>query len=1118
MSQKRTAHLRVDSLEERTTPAVAYGLIGGATPQLVAFDTSRPDLALAPQNIVGVTAGEQLVGMDFRPQNGQLYALGVNGGTSTASVYLLSPQTGVATVVGLGGFPVPNLPDPTVAGVRYGVDFNPFVDRLRVTTNQDSSGTGPGLNLRLNPNTGSLVQVDTAINPTPIQIDNVAYTNSSPNAPATTLYTISSEQDSLYIQNGANDGTQTLPIPLSMDVLAVHGFDIDADVVTLVSNDPVASGVAFSILTTATGTGLATVRLTDGTVTMLGQFPAGLTGFVDLAIQSEQPAIAPLGTPMIAIAPNGTTLLRFNSANPGTVTTVDLLGLGTDTLEAIDFRPATGQLYGLALDDPGTSIFLYLIDPQTGSTTQVGPGIVLASGGAATAFGFDFNPTVDRIRVVTNAGDNLRLNPNDGTLVGGAQDGDINPAPAVVAATAYTNSFSQPLGGMGLVTTQYTLDATANTLSIQTPPNNGTQVLSVPITLNGAPLDFDSVNGFDIPANVRAATSGSPVSSGFGFASLTVGGVAGLYSINLVTGEATSLGDIGAGTVFILGLAVAQTPVGSFSFATETANGTEGETLTLTIDRLGGSSGEASVMVTVVGQTADANDVTLSEMLVTFADGQTTATVSVLLNDDTDVEATETLQITLTSPTNGAVLGTINATTVEILDNELAILQFQNPTITGVEGNSVEVRLIRTNKLDTDVSVTLTATGTIDTLPQVVNFPAGVTEISILLTLPDNALVGANPMITLSLIDPSTGSILGAQSTALLTIQDNDQPLPGEPGADRVQVSGQLNGAVQGFRFNAAGELVVDGSAFVAFPGFSGVVRSVVADLNGDGIGDEIFGVGPGGVSLIRAIDGATGQDLAPIITAYEETFTGGVFLAAGDFNGDGLAEIVLSPDVGGGGRVIILGLENGQLVQRGNFFGIDDLEFRGGARVTVGDINGDLTPDLIVAAGFGGGPRVAVFNGLTVFQQSPTKITPDFFAFPGEDAITLRNGVFLTAGDFNGDGFDDLAFGGGPGGGPRVFVLSGQLIASGQVADAQAAPIANFFAFDSSLRGGVRLTTKQSTAFVDELIVASGENEAATLQIYRQATLQANPASPTPDQIVNPFASEVLANGVFVG
>ena len=150
--------------------------------------------------------------------------------------------------------------------------------------------------------------------------------------------------------------------------------------------------------------------------------------------------------------------------------------------------------------------------------------------------------------------------------------------------------------------------------------------------------------------------------------------------------------------------------------------------------------------------------------------------------------------------------------------------------------------------------------------------------------------------------------------------------------------------------------------------------------------------------------------------------------MSAGSFDASGRSAFVVTPDQGGGPRVSIFALTSAGLVTKANFFGIDDPNFRGGARASTGDVNGDGVADLVVAAGFGGGPRVAVFNGKSI-GGTPVKLFNDFFAFES----TLRNGVFITVGDLDGDGKADLIAGGGPGGGPRVTGFSAaDLISSG--------------------------------------------------------------------------------------
>src|SRR5207302_9083473 len=127
--------------------------------------------------------------------------------------------------------------------------------------------------------------------------------------------------------------------------------------------------------------------------------------------------------------------------------------------------------------------------------------------------------------------------------------------------------------------------------------------------------------------------------------------------------------------------------------------------------------------------------------------------------------------------------------------------------------------------------------------------------------------------------------------------------------------------------------------------------------------------------------------------------FAGGGFVASANIDGTGGAEFVVTPDQGGGPRVSIFSLVNGTATVKGNFLGIDDVNFRGGCRAALGDVNKDGTPDLAVSAGFLGGPRTAIFNGTTLFSGTPARIINDFFAFPGTDAGTLRNRVFAAVG-----------------------------------------------------------------------------------------------------------------------
>jgi hypothetical protein len=287
------------------------------------------------------------------------------------------------------------------------------------------------------------------------------------------------------------------------------------------------------------------------------------------------------------------------------------------------------------------------------------------------------------------------------------------------------------------------------------------------------------------------------------------------------------------------------------------------------------------------------------------------------------------------------------------------------------------------------------------------------------------------------------------------------------------------------------------------FPGHPGDVRVAAADFNADGVADLVAGTGPGGPTRVVVLDGRTRVELFAL-DPFEPSFTGGVFVTAGDVTGDGVADLVITPDEGGGPRVrIFSGSGFGQMA---DFFGIDDPNFRGGARAAVGDLNGDGVGDLLVSAGFGGGPRVAGFDGRTLTGDR-ARLFGDFFAFE----TGLRNGVYLTAGDLDGDGRAELIAGGGPGGGPRVSSFSGSALLAGK----QLRTI-DFFAGDTANRGGLRVAVKDldGDALAD-LVVGAGSGAGSRVTGYSGRGTLVN-GSPS-----EAFAFDALpgfTGGVFVG
>lgn len=486
-----------------STPAsTLYGVT--AANALIRFRSSSPGTVTTIGTITGLQGGENVLGIDFRPATGQLYALG-----STSRLYTINKTTAAATAVGVLSI--------SLSGTEFGFDFNPTVDRIRIVSNT-------GQNLRANPNDAS-VTMDGALNPGTPMVTAAAYTNSFSGATTTTLLDIDTGNDTLFTQNPPNAGTLVSVGPLNVNATDISGFDIAAE-----------SNTAYAALTVSGVTNLYTINTGNGGATPVGAIGTGATGLRGLAAETGNPL------PNVTVFGLTTTnqLVVFNSARPNTILrTVAITGLGGgENVLGIDFRPATGQLYALS-----SASRIYTINTVTGAATAIGSAGAFTLNG--TDFGVDFNPTVDRIRVVSDADQNLRLNPNDGTLTMAdtpalayaAADPNTGQNPNITGA-AYTNNFAVPTS-----TTLYDIDSTLNVLAIQNPPNNG--VLN---TVGPLGVDTTSNVGFDI-----AGTSGAALAS----FQLNGDTVSKLYRVDLTTGTALFIGPIGNASL-LRDIAIAQ--------------------------------------------------------------------------------------------------------------------------------------------------------------------------------------------------------------------------------------------------------------------------------------------------------------------------------------------------------------------------------------------------------------------------------------------------------------------------------------------------------------------------------------------------------------------------------
>jgi len=245
-----------------------------ADQSLICVNEFAPRVALRTVPVTGLAMGETLVGIDFRPANGQLYGLGSLGG-----VYLIN-SAGLATltstlVTAVGGPAVP------LMGTSFGVDFNPVPDRLRIISDA-------GQNLRANVDNG-VTLVDGALNnatvapPTPaLGFTAVAYTNNDADPTTNTvLYDIDTIGNQLEIQSPPNAGALNPVGALDVDT----GLSSSIDIYTQLGGGTTVQVKALSALSIGTGVQLFLTDLTTGSNRLRGTFS---TNVIAIAIPLAQ--------------------------------------------------------------------------------------------------------------------------------------------------------------------------------------------------------------------------------------------------------------------------------------------------------------------------------------------------------------------------------------------------------------------------------------------------------------------------------------------------------------------------------------------------------------------------------------------------------------------------------------------------------------------------------------------------------------------------------------------------------------------------------------------------------------------------------------------------------------
>jgi hypothetical protein len=490
--------------------------------KLLSFNSAAPQKMCTSADFTGQQSGEKIVGIDVRPADQMLYALGSTGRlytVDTASAALTLKSTLVAAIGDA------TAPYAGLTGTQFGFDFNPGNDVVRVVTDT-------GQSFRAAPDNG-VVTTDTDLNPAGAVVSEAAYSNNFAAVGTASFYVIDTTTDSLQVVgrstgNAINGDVSTVGALGVSDVQGVGGFDIFGT-----TN----FGLAALNLAGGTSSDLYSVNLLTGAATRLATLGGG----------ERVSGLAYARTPVATVfgLTSDSHLVSFKPLTPGTIDSdVAITGLASgESVVGIDIRPADGALY--AVSSQGR---VYTLDEATGALAN---GVSLVAnpldastpyaGLSGNRFGVDFGSADGVLRIQSDTGQNLRVNLADNTVItdGTPSLGGVMPK---IVSTAMTNPYA------GATTSQqYSIDVNSNSLLRQT-SISGAQSMVGALTVGGTPATFQDQGGFDI----AGAENGLPVA-----ALLPSGATQSmLYRVNLANGALTSLGAIGSGTTVISDIAV----------------------------------------------------------------------------------------------------------------------------------------------------------------------------------------------------------------------------------------------------------------------------------------------------------------------------------------------------------------------------------------------------------------------------------------------------------------------------------------------------------------------------------------------------------------------------------
>ena len=557
------------------------------------------------------------------------------------------------------------------------------------------------------------------------------------------------------IRTGGSDGLVTITLtPTNETATAPGDFDNTPIIITF-DNGETSKTVIVPIIDDAIFEFNETVKLTLSNPT--GGVTIGIQSVATLTIISDdaaQPGVIEFSSPTYSVNENGTTTTPVTLIRTG----------GSDTQVNVTLTPTNGTATAPG-DFDSTPIIVTFAHGETNKTVVI-PIVDDAI--------FEFNETV-----------NLALsNPTGGATIGTQSTATLtivsNDAaqPGIIAFTSENYSVSEN----GTAITPITLIRTGGSdtqVNVTLTLTNGTA--TAPGDFNNTPILVTFAHGetnktVDVPIVNDAIFEGNE-------------------TINLSLSDPTNGALLGTQITAILTIVNDDAPqpgVIAFNSPTYSVNEDGTTTTPITLIRTGGSDGLVTITLTPTNGTATApGDFDSTPIIVTFAEGETSKTVTIPIVDDTIFENNETINLTLSNPTGGATIGSQSTAALTVISDDAAqpgVISFTSASYSVNENGTVinPVTVTRTNGSDGTITVTLTPTngtaispGDFDNTPIVVTFSQGEVSKTVGISIVNDASFEGDETINLTLSNPTGGATLGTQVTAILTIIDDDVAQPG---------------------------------------------------------------------------------------------------------------------------------------------------------------------------------------------------------------------------------------------------------------------------------------------------------------------------------------------------